>query len=246
MNISGLSGGGNGYSLQTRSVNQSDQAEMAKKLASAMLEDLDSSGDGSLTSREIGVEQSLLTRADTDGDGKLSESELIGLMNQAGPPPPPDGAMGAAGNSAAAGAGQGPGDMFSQLDANGDGALSEEEFLAGRPEDVSEYQAKQMWGRLDGAGGGSLSESDFQSAMASQGPPPGPPPGGGPGSQGTSADPTAATEASGASSQDLASLLASLLSNYGLSRYRQSMDGSLMGLLGGGQEQGSSGISLTA
>lgn len=252
MNISGLGSGSYNYSLQTRSVSQTDQSEMAKKMASRMMEEMDNDGDGSLSADEIGVEQSVLSQADSDGDSKLSDSELIALMGQMAPPPPPSGGgMGMSQAGQEGGAGQAPPDaseLFSQLDTDGDGSISQEEFLAGRPDDVSEEQAAQMWSRLDSSGAGSLSQEDFVSAMEQQGPPPGPPPGaGGQGMAQASGSSSLAESLTGTNSDSgnsLSELLASLLANYGLSRYQESQNSGLSGLLSNSQSGGS--ISLTA
>ncbi|MBI5523499.1 MAG: EF-hand domain-containing protein [Desulfarculus sp.] len=251
MNISGLGSSSYSYSLQTRSVSQTGQSEMAKKMAGRMMEEMDSDGDGSLSADEIGVEQSVLSQADSDGDSKLSDSELIALMGQMAPPPPPPGGMGMSQAGQEGGAGQAPPDaseLFSQLDTDGDGSISQEEFLAGRPDDVSEEQAAQMWSRLDSSGAGSLSQEDFVSAMEAQGPPPGPPPGaGGQGMAQASGSSTLAESLTGTTSDSgnsLSELLASLLANYGLSRYQESQNSGLAGLLSGSQSGGS--ISLTA
>lgn len=251
MQISGLGGSSHSYALQTRSVSQADHSEMAKKMASRMIEEMDSDGDGSLSAEEVGVEQSLLSQADSDGDSKLSDSELIALMGQMGPPPTLQGNMGMNQAGPGGGGGQAPpdaGELFSKLDSDGDGVVSQAEFLAGRPDDVSEDQATQMWSRLDSSGAGSLSQEEFVSAMESQGPPPGPPPGGGQGmaqASGTSNLGEGLTGAgSGNAGTSLSELLASLLAKYGLSRYQESQTSGLAGLLVAGQSGGS--ISLTA
>lgn len=251
MNISGLGSDSYSYALQTRSASQMDQSEMAKKMASRMLEEMDSDGDGSLSASEIGVEQGVLSQADSDGDSKLSDSELISLMSQMGPPPRPEGGMGMSQNGQEGAAGQAPpdpGELFSQLDTDGDGSISQAEFLAGRPDDVSEEQATQMWSRLDSSGVGSLSQEEFLSAMEKQGPPPGPPPGaGGQGTAQVSGSSTLAQSLTGTTSDSgnsLSELLASLLANYGLSRYQESQNAGLAGLLSNSRSGGS--ISLTA
>jgi Ca2+-binding EF-hand superfamily protein len=241
MNISGLGGGSYSYSLQTRSASSTDQTDMAQKMASRMIQEMDNDGDGALSAEEIGVDQSLLGQTDSDSDGKLSDSELISLMNTMGPPP-----MGAAGMSQGSAAGGAPpdsGEMFSTLDSDGDGVVSQEEFLAGRPDDVSEEQAQEMWSRLDSEGAGSLDQSQFEEAMAAMGPPPGGPGAGNAASN--SANASSAT-ASATASQSLSDMLATLLENYGKARYQQTMSSTLAGLLGGSQDTDASGISVTA
>lgn len=46
-----------------------------------MIEEMNSDSDGSLSVEEIDVD------ASSDGDGKLSDSKLISLMDSIGPPP---------------------------------------------------------------------------------------------------------------------------------------------------------------
>lgn len=88
-------------------------------------------------------------------------------------------------------------DLFGKIDTNGDGAVSAEEFVSSRPEDVSEDQANEMWRQLDTENGGSLTESQFTAAMEKLGPPPGPPPVAGKASEGT--DVSTVTELSASS-----------------------------------------------
>lgn len=68
-------------------------------------------------------------------------------------------------------------ELFSKIDTDGNGSVSQDEFLSNRPQDVSKDQATQMWNQLDTGNNKSLTEDQFVSAMANQGPPPGPPPG---------------------------------------------------------------------
>jgi hypothetical protein len=89
-----------------------------------------------------------------------------------------------------------PSELFSKLDSDGDGTLTEEEFVAGRPDGASEDQAKQLYAKIAEAGGGEagsgLTQDQFStgfSAAAPSGPPQGggaPPAGGGGGGGGSS------------------------------------------------------------
>ncbi len=56
-------------------------------------------------------------------------------------------------------------DLFTAMDADGDGIVTETEFVAGRPEDMSEEDAATLFAELDTEGAGSLSESQFLTAM---------------------------------------------------------------------------------
>lgn len=245
MSVSAIGGGGGySYATQMRSTSPPDPSEMAGR----MVQEMDSDGDGLLSTSEINVDQAALTSADSDGDGKLSEAELIGMMNSMGPPPMAGG-QGMAGGRGAGGSGGAPPDaseMFSSLDTDGDGVISQAEFLAGRPEDVSEDQAAEMWSRLDSEGSGSLSEEEFVTAMETQGPPPGPPPGGGAGGSASYTDSGTTSSDEAATVPSLNELLASLLANYGLAQYQQSQSSNLAAALSAGLTQSGSSVNLTA
>ena len=74
-----------------------------------------------------------------------------------------------------------PAKSFAELDTDEDGTISREEFIAGRPDEISEEQASAMFDRLAGEGADSLTEEQLRAAMQ-----PPPPPGGmgGPGGSG--------------------------------------------------------------
>ncbi|KIL98406.1 hypothetical protein CCC_03689 [Paramagnetospirillum magnetotacticum MS-1] len=88
--------------------------------------------------------------------------------------------------------------LFSKLDSNNDGKLTEDEFVSGRPDNVSEDQAKQLYQKIAEKSGGDASSgltqdqfsSGFSAAAPSGGPPAGggAPPAGGGGGGGGSAD----------------------------------------------------------
>lgn len=75
-------------------------------------------------------------------------------------------------------------DMFAQMDIDGNGAVSKEEFIAARPDDVSEEQASNLFAKLDKSNTGSITQTQLEDGMSAKGkggPPPagGPPPSGG-------------------------------------------------------------------
>jgi Ca2+-binding EF-hand superfamily protein len=109
-------------------------------------------------------------------------------------------------------------DLFSKIDTDGDGSVSAEEFIANRPEGVSEEQAKEMWGQLDTENSGGLTESQFTSAMEKLGPPPGPPPIGGKSPQGDDVSSTtevsASSNATGGVSDELVKALLAAIKQY--------------------------------
>ncbi|MFH1804224.1 MAG: hypothetical protein ABID63_04970 [Pseudomonadota bacterium] len=63
-------------------------------------------------------------------------------------------------------------DMFASLDTDADGTLTKEEFLAGKPDDVSDEQAENLWSQIAGSDAQSVDEASFTTAMSA---PPAPP-----------------------------------------------------------------------
>ncbi|MCX8999076.1 EF-hand domain-containing protein [Rhizobiaceae bacterium BDR2-2] len=80
----------------------------------------------------------------------------------------------ASGESQSGGSESGTGDFFTTLDADGDGVLTQAEFLTGKPEDVSDEQSAALFATLDADGNGAVSAEEF-AAMRPEGPPPPPP-----------------------------------------------------------------------
>lgn len=94
------------------------------------------------------------------------------------------------------------GDFFTSLDTDGDGMLTEAEFSAGKPEEVSDDQSASLFTKLDADGDGSVSTQEL-AAMRPEGPPP-PPPG----------SETATGDDSETSLTDLLEQLKSVIANY--------------------------------
>lgn len=130
---------------------------------------------------------SLFDSLDTSGKGSLSQSDLASafqqmassmqtvlLQNQE-----------AQQNARSQGGGHGgppdPEKMFQDLDADSDGTVSRDEFVAGRPDDVSEDQAGAFFDKIATAAGADtasgLSQDQLASGLQAMGPPGGPPPG---------------------------------------------------------------------
>ncbi len=133
---------------------------------------LDTDGSGSLSQTEFtsarpddvteDMANNLFTQLDADGDGALSAEELAAkdaAPNGAPPPPPTE-----------------EEDSISSLDTNGDGVVSQAEFLAARPDEVSEEDATNLFSQIDSDGDGTVSQDELEASRRPDGPPP-PPPG---------------------------------------------------------------------
>ncbi|PDS74807.1 EF-hand domain-containing protein [Rhizobium sp. L43] len=124
----------------------------------SLLSDLDTDGDGLVSKTEFVAGRpadvtedqagTLFDSFDSEGAGSLSVDALTEAMSSQssqrpdGPPPADD-------DQSAS--------LLSDLDSNGDGLVTLEEFMAGKPEDVTESQASQLFDLLDTSGTGSLS-----------------------------------------------------------------------------------------
>ncbi len=156
-----------------------------------MFSRIDTDGNGSVSKEEFvlnrpdGVSESQASEKfaelDSEGTGSLSAEQM------AKGAPPPNGRPAVVGSSVEAIAedmlasiiemieelenstSTKGSDMFSSADTDGDGYLSEAEFIAARPEGVSKEEAAQLFASLDEDGTGLVSEEQ----MAQAGPPPG-------------------------------------------------------------------------
>ena len=93
----------------------------------------DTNGDGGLDVEEIGFSREMFDKLDTDGDGLLTDAELLSLM----PPPRMPG--------------NNPADMLAEKDANGDGGLDMEESGL----------SEELFTKLDIDADGLLTEADM-------------------------------------------------------------------------------------
>jgi hypothetical protein len=91
-------------------------------------------------------------------------------------------------------------EMFKKLDSNGDGKLTKEEFVAGKPDNVTSDQAGALYDSLAQGKTDGLTQDEFTSAMASQKPPSGGGGGGGESGGGSSSASSASSASSSSSS----------------------------------------------
>ncbi|WP_431324388.1 EF-hand domain-containing protein [Rhizobium sp. YTU87027] len=140
---------------------------------------MDTDGDGQVSMAEfvaarpsdVSEDQatSLFNSFDTEGSGSLTVDQLQEAMSANAPPmgagPPP------ARSSSSSSSDGSSSDLFTSLDTDGDGVVSQEEFVAGRPSDVSEEQAANLFNSFDTEGSGSLTADRLQEAMSANAPP---------------------------------------------------------------------------
>ena len=137
------------------------------ELVAAHIAEQDADGDGQLSVEESEVSSELFNQADSDGDGFVTEAELLAMMQKVRPEaPPPQSEKGEMGEPPEM---MSPEDMvasiFEEQDADGDGALSLEES------GVDE----SMFSEADADGDGLVTEEELL-AMMEKGRPEGPPP----------------------------------------------------------------------
>lgn len=146
-------------------------ARLAERVA-----ELDTDGDGQVSRDELiaGRPQNvsedeagaLFDQIDTEKAGTLSTEALTSGLKEArhhhpdGPPPD-----GAAADSSASEAKTALAAQVQELDTDGDGQVSREEFLAGRPQNVSEDQAGALFDRIDTEKTGSLSTEAVENGL---------------------------------------------------------------------------------
>jgi Ca2+-binding EF-hand superfamily protein len=139
--------------------------------ASDLYADMDADGDGSVTQAEFvavrpdGMSEddatALYATIDTEGAGSITEEQFADSMK--GPPPggmPAQGGQGAPSSE----------ETYDALDTNKDGVVSEAEFVAAHPADVTGEQASGLFASLDTDSTGSITQDEFSQLLgASQG-----------------------------------------------------------------------------
>jgi hypothetical protein len=123
-------------------------------------------------------------------------SEVMDVLMQLSQNGMPPGGMGGAERPSAA-------DLYADMDADSNGAVTKDEFVAARPEHASEEDATKFYNSIDTKGTGSITEEQFTTSMESKGGPGGRggphmgPPGGAPGMDGNLQQLLASLTASG-------------------------------------------------
>lgn len=150
---------------ETMSAQQSERADTQSPAADddleSLLSDLDTDGDGQVSKAEFVAGRpsdvtedqatTLFDSFDSEGAGSLSVDALIEAMS----------AQSSEGSEEASAADEDDDDdqfaSLSDIDANGDGFVTLDEFMTGKPEDVTESQVSQLFDLLDTSSNGSWS-----------------------------------------------------------------------------------------
>jgi len=142
-------------------------------MASAVISDKDTDGDGVLSMDETGMDENRFSIADTDGDGSLSQSEIasdIEQMSMNGMPPPPPPPQGAE-NSDSSDSSSSSSKSSDRFDLNGDGTVTEEEiakvlgsFMMDSMNSDSD-SSSNMFSQMDADGNGQLSGEEFSNSV---------------------------------------------------------------------------------
>lgn len=149
--------------------------DVSKEQASALYARIDTGKTGALNEDQFD-EAMPSNRPDTGLQSLLSGDAMAVLMLMS-----QQGGMPFGGDTQGAGNGQPSiADIYADMDADGDGKVTEAEFVAARPDDVSEDGAKGLFASIDTEGSGSITEEQFADSIKRHGGPQGgPPPGGG-------------------------------------------------------------------
>ncbi|MDO6963111.1 EF-hand domain-containing protein [Rhizobium alvei] len=145
--------------------------EISEEQASKLYASIDTEGTGSISFDQFS------SAVDQAPESRMSSQAMDVLMQMNGQsgmmPPPPSGGAGGGGASEEEVA-----EIFDSLDTNQDGTVSQDEFLAAMPEDVTEEQATAFFESMDTEGTGSITEEQLAAGMSQppMGPPPGAPP----------------------------------------------------------------------
>lgn len=131
-----------------------------QELPAKLFDALDSSGSGSMSLADLST---AFQQMSSIMQATMVQTQESAASGQGG------------GNVLGLGLGRGhgapdPAQMFAALDANGDSSLTQQEFLAGKPDEVSTEQAKAMWSDIAGDNTDGLTRDQFVEAMTNSGP----------------------------------------------------------------------------
>lgn len=148
--------------------------DVSESQASKLFESLDTSGSGSLSESDIQKMEDNKKSGSTSSTASLDSDTLQALLQAIGAMTLTSDSSSTSSASQSSGSGQDLSSQVSAMDTNGDGVVTQEEFLAARPDNVSEDMATNLWKSFDTDGTGSMSTDDLKTAMADNRPPPPP------------------------------------------------------------------------
>jgi len=135
----------------------------------------DTNADGVVTRDEfiagvpddVGADKagSLFDKLDSESSGALSQSDLATAFQQMSASMQADMMEVQAGNMSGGGKRPDASELFAKLDTDDDGSITRDEFLAGRPDDVSEDQASTFFNKIAGENTDSIDQQSFVAAM---------------------------------------------------------------------------------
>ena len=137
--------------------------------AAAIYAGMDTDGDGSVTQAEFVAAKpdqlsdddasALFDKIDTAKTGSITEDQFAQALKSEGEHHHGGGGGGAP--AAASGGADSSSEVYDALDVNKDGVVSEDEFIAAHPADVTDEQATALFKSIDTEGTGSINRDQF-------------------------------------------------------------------------------------
>ncbi|MGR6466181.1 EF-hand domain-containing protein [Rhizobium sp. PAMB 3182] len=175
--------------MMSMMMSMSDTLASPQLSTTDLVSSMDSDEDGSVTLEEFVASRpdevseedatTLFNSFDSEDTGSLTTEALADAMDASRPAPPMGGPGGPGGPPPGGPPSEdsdGDDDLVSAMDSDEDGSVTLEEFVASRPDEVSEEDATTLFNSFDSEGTGSLTTEALGDAMKSNRP--GPPPGG--------------------------------------------------------------------
>jgi Ca2+-binding EF-hand superfamily protein len=151
----------------TSGTGTSSQSQDETSRAADLFAKIDTNGDGTVTRDEFvagrpkGVSEemsgSFYDKIAGDSSTGLTQDQFTAGLEANRPPPPVSGDRGDSQESST---------LFSKIDTNGDGTVSRDEFMAGRPKDVTADMAGSLYDKIAGDSSTGLTEDQFTAGLA--------------------------------------------------------------------------------
>jgi len=168
-------------------------SSLTTTLSSQLFSKIDTNADSSVSKEEflagrpdaVGETEAaaLFDGIDSDGSGGISDAEFETHFEEKAGGAEPTGNLSSellgtildllSGGDASAEDDGGSGfmdaaELFASMDSDGDGAVTEAEFTASRPENMTEEQAVALFNDIDTEGSGAISQAQFEAALTPQ------------------------------------------------------------------------------